>query len=466
MGFASVGTLGHNSEKTASDREISLSPSSNVPAGHLVVVWVASTGDSWYFDGHHIRDDWPEIEDSVGGNIWVQLIAGLDGGAAGTKACYAIFCCQLTTGLTTSDTITVRARNLLTSGDWNAKAISAWEFSLDNGMVWAAFEQRSDARDDPDAGDARGGDIGISGIPSSTECLILHALASARPFTDTYSWDADYTQIDADGTSSGGGINDITLRGGWRIATLTSDTVSVSDTTADSPIILQGICALTQVPYDGDFPTFPNLDDFNRADQDPLPQPPWANPVDRPGQGDALIRNVSNQAARSTTGSVHGSMYYGVTVPAGDDGEIFATMAVKGYAALFAFASGSGYDSTLSSYGTIWDKKDFFTSGHNHDFIQWGENGGPSACIRAFANMADGCKWGIQMRNLGVLLHLWVDLADSKGWRWAGCTWQTSFVHNGGKFGLSFRSDTVTRIDDFGGGTSSKVIGDIIRRMA
>lgn len=468
MSFTSVGTLGHNSEKVASDREITLSPSRNVAVGHLVIVWVGSTGDSNYADANGRNDPWCEIQDDAG-NIWCQLMGGLDAGAGAVDyTCYAIFCCQLQHAITTSTVITARTKPAVAHGDFNAKAISAWEFTLDAGKVWASVDLRK----------ASVGNYGtalstfsMTSLPASTEFLALHALSAARPKTDSYTWDSNYTQIDSDGTSTGGASADVTLRGGWRVVTATTVTVGVTNTTANPGVARQGLVALTQVDYDSEFPTFPFLDTFSYADQDPLPDPPWDDHTgNKPGSGTADIRVVSNQAARSTVGTQHGAQFLNNSIPAGDDGEIFATMAVVGLAGLRLFDSGSGTNNTLAGYGVNWLAPVF--TGHNFDYLGWGGvgfNGGIGEYVlRVFANRVNGAKFGLQARQSGVLLHLWVDLNDGDGYRWVGCDWITgSSICNGGFFGLNFLNDFTTRIDDFGGGTSSPFtpVGQIFRRL-
>jgi hypothetical protein len=82
--------------------------------------------------------------------------------------------------------------------------------------------------------------------------------------------------------------------------------------------------------------------------------------------------------------------------------------------------------------------------------------------VFTFIDQASGAKWGLQFREEGTIIHAWVD--PGTGWRWVGAVRPTATVRNGGYFGLNFQNDFVTRIDDFGGGTSIRFVPQIIRR--
>jgi hypothetical protein len=220
-----------------------------------------------------------------------------------------------------------------------------------------------------------------------------------------------------------------------------------------------------EIDYDGDFPTFPNLDDFNRADEDPLGTPPWSNSTTvLPGQGTALLRVASNQCARSAFGTNHGAQFWQDPIPAGDDGEVFATLAVVGHAGLHMFASGSGQNSTLSGYATYW----FPITGNRPDNMLWGTTGDTGGIATRFMitwlDQVTGGKWGLQLRGNGRFMHGWAD--DGTGWRWLGCAKVTGGDYrNSGYFGINLQSDTTVRLDDFGGGTSITFLPQIFRRL-
>jgi len=227
------------------------------------------------------------------------------------------------------------------------------------------------------------------------------------------------------------------------------------------------LCPVALVDYDGEFPTFPNFDDFNRADEEPLSSPPWSNSTTTlPGQGTRRIKIDSQQAAAGDIGTNHGAQYWDAVIPAGDDGEVFATLAVPGNAGEHLFAAGSGQNSTLSGYANYWRPR----SDDRPDQVLYGDSGNAgnigSRFIIAWADQVADGKWGLQLRQSGAVMQLWLDLGA--GWRWVSACRITNLgsLSNGGLFGLNFLNDFVTRIDDFGGGTSSPFLPQIIRRLA
>lgn len=363
--------------------------------------------------------------------------------------------------LTTSSVITVTARATTVP----ARAMSVEEFSIDTGKRWCVYRDVSSGFEDSSTLGPTTQPTNMSiGSLDSEEHLILHVLGNLRPVSDSYTWDPDYTEIVPDGTTGGAANSNITLRGGFRIVTGTGDIVSVHDDTADSDDIMQGLCALVEVDYDGDFPTFPNLDRFNRADEDPLGTPPWSSSTTvLPGQGTARLRVSSNQCARSASGTEHGSQFWQDPIPAGDDGEVFATLAVVGHAGLHMFAGGSGQNSTLTGYATYW----FPITGNRPDNMLWGTTGNTGGMATRFMitwlDQVAGGKWGLQLRGNGRFMHAWAD--DGTGWRWIGCAKVTGGDYrNSGYFGINVQNDTIVRIDDFGGGTSVDFVPQIIRR--
>lgn len=460
MAFASIGSLGNTNSKT-SGQTLSISPSSAVPVGHLVVVWAAAISP----DGNgedllgKVRDGNYACTDDAG-NIYTTLTCGYS--VASLAIGSAMFIAYVDHALSTSNVITVTAR----ATNIPARAMSVEEFSIGNGKRWCVYRDLSSGFEDSSTTgpNKQPSNMSVSGM-ASEEHLILHVLGNLRPVSDSYTWDSDYTQIVADGTTGGAANSNVTLRGGFRIVTGTSDTVSTHDDTANSDDIMQGICALVEVDYDGDFPTFPNLDRFNRADEDPLATPPWSNSTTvLPGQGTARLRVASNQCARSASGTFHGSQFWQDPIPAGDDGEVFATLAVVGNAGLHMFASGSGQNSTLSGYATYW----FPITGNRPDKIEWGTSGDSGGIATRFmiswTDQATGAKWGLQLRGNGTFMHQWLD--HGTGWRWIGCAKITGGDYrNSGYFGINLQNDTTVRIDDFGGGTSSPFLPQIIRRL-
>ncbi len=310
-----------------------------------------------------------------------------------------------------------------------------------------------------------------AGLDSDVEYLILHGLGNKRPNADTYTADADYTLMDTDGTTGGADTTNVTVTGSFRIVEgITNDRITTLCSTPVVPVdCFQGMIAVSSIEYDGAFPTFPNFDDFNRADEDPLASPPWYTVDPVLGNGTALLRVVSNQCARSlVTGSGSGAMRWIDDIPPGDDGEVFVTVAdfggVSGTPGVHCFAAGGANAATLGGYAVYWvpitdsrpDRVDYGESG----FLSGGVT---SRSLAVWLERADGYKMGLQMRNNGADLQLWVDTGT--GWRWVSAYHKTTFVSNGGFFGLHTNSDPTVIFDDFGGGTSIRFIPQIFRRI-
>jgi len=295
--FASLGDRGGNSVKSIG-KTISQSPSSTIPVGSLLAVFVA------WDNNNATSGDGPlsvqiDCSDSVG-NLYLEIYSGQATGA-GARAHGAIFLTYVTAAITTGDTVTVKNG---TSAKLS-KAMSLWEFSIDAGYLPATTDagprQRTTNGADP-AAIAIGTDVGPgTGMDTSREYLLLHVLAAEGPPTDTYTWDADYTQIVSQGTSGGTDNSNVTVNGGFRIATLTGDTVDVTALTSPFRDYTQGLQAIWGYQPALAFPTTPILDDFSRADVDPLPTPPWKS--SGAGSGNRLLRNVSGVSAPSLSGS-------------------------------------------------------------------------------------------------------------------------------------------------------------------
>ena len=456
MSFARIGSLGTASSKTAG-QTLSLNPSSSVPAGHLVAVYVGWAGDELYTDGG-VRQDLGLACTDDQGNIYTELQSGL------YDVSCSLFLAYIDNPLSTSSTITITHRSSLLV----AKGMSVEEFSIGAGKrfaVWRdvmnAFEQTSYFSPF------------VTGLDSGTEYLLLNVLATLRPTTDSYTWDSDYTQIAVAGTTGGTDSSNVTLRGSSRIVSgVTTDTCSLSNTTAATAVdIMQAMVVVSEINYDASFPTFPNFDDFNRADEDPLSNPPWDDdPNHHPGQGSAQCRVVSNECARSASGTFHGAQFWLSSIPAGDDGEVFTTITNVGASTsrqgAHCFASGSGHNATLGGYAVYWIGE----TGARPDHLDYGSSGntggGVTQGLIVWADKSSPCKMGLQLRSNGRVLQLWADTGS--GWRWVSAYYVTGGGYaNSGYFGLNFANDSAARMDDFGGGTSlPPFLPQIIRRLS
>ncbi len=446
MAIASVGTLGSNNNKAASDN-VTLALGGAVPVGDLVVVWLAQDahGPS---GGSTSGDTTPRYacKDSKG-NIYTQLGGHED--STTTRPGFALFVTKLTVALANADVITCTYQNAVPV----AKGITAWQFTCPNG--WAC----------PDNGQVRvtttSGDpaaVSLSGMDSQ-EYLFLHILGAKGPDTDAYTWDSDYTQVGTGGTTGGTDASNCTVTGGFRISTLTGDTVDVTSDTADRQY-LQGLYALCEVTIPT-FPTTPILDDFNRADENPLDNGTWDASACislTPANG----KLVSNRAAGA------GGSWWGTDLLAGDN-EVYASQPVKptvtsGGCCLMLNASNCAQDSTRSGYGLEWTQANPTPALDSIEYGQLGNSSGISGGIdlRAFAPVTAGGKIGLC--KIDKTMHLFADFNGGAGWQWVGAIYWKTFSSNSGKIGLGMRDGT-TRLDDFGGGTHVSFLPQIFRRL-
>lgn len=452
MAFASVGSRGSMNEKSVNQTGV-ISPSATVSAGNLLGVWVA--WQSHYFFGpdgsqnlHH------GCIDSVG-NIYNTLVSWYTPGGAGTYI--GLFMTEVTTAITTSDTITVTFFG--TGGQ--TKAISLWEFSKDPTKRWAYV------RDQSNGAGAFPGDppsVTLSSLPSGKEYLLLHVLGSQGPNTDSFTWDSDYTQITGDGTTGGADSSNITLRGGFRIATLTTDTVDVTSDTADRNCD-NAIMAICEVEGEG-FPRASVVDNFNRADEDPLDNGTW-DTTKTPGFGTAKLKVATNVVAMSS-GTGEGSQQW-IDEATGHEAacaEVFATLSTRGAMNLYWLGTGDGGLATLDALCVGSNPESATNVGSRMYQGDAGNQGNIASgvVISSWFDMQSGDKVGGQW--ISPVLHLWLD--DGSGWRWVSADYRTSAptIRDQGFFAMSTQGDTATRIDDFGFGFGClRAQQQIIRRI-
>lgn len=254
MSFTHDGNRGTTSDKT-SGTTLALSPTADINAGQVLVVWVACDARAQANERADVK-----CEDDAG-NEYV-LLYSYDGSEAGTKPSALLFLSNLANDLLMSNTVTVTWLAPIT-----AKAMSVHEFSITADVAIRYLFASAVARDnavDPST---------LTGSSSmrSQQYLMLHCLAAEGPNTDAYTWDANYTQITGDGTTGGADDSNIHLRGGFRILTTSSaQSVNVTSDTADRDYV-QLLTGLVEA----NIPTFPPpglgvLDDGNRADENPL----------------------------------------------------------------------------------------------------------------------------------------------------------------------------------------------------
>lgn len=433
-----------------------MSPTGNVIAGRLFVVWFAT--DSVH-DSGNVENDLNrrmKCEDDAG-NTYATLVASVDGGTNGTHGMGAIFVSRLRFGLTTSNTVTVTTH---TPGGTTAMAMSTAEFSMtiDPQKTWAVTSRSPRALNtrlaDP-------GSITFGGsMASGFEYLLLHCLTAEGPNTDTYTWDSDYTQIAGDGTTGGADDSNMHVRGGWRIATLTNDTVDVTalSTFRDYTQLLTAVC---EVSLDGSFPNWPVLDDFNRADENPLDNGTW-NTSDSATDGNRGYL-TSNQAAANVGGSFWSSTF------TGGDGEVYMTIATIGTSptatAVHFHTSGQANTTNMDGWAIEYAEGATNAVGH-HITVGSSANGAAAAQVdnqrmRIWTTLTNGSKIGFQRRD--PVTHVWVDYAAGNGWEWVGAVHEVNVI-NSGRAAFGLRA-TTTRIDDFGAGVEPGFIPQFYRRV-
>lgn len=482
--FVAVGSLGCASEYNFSNYTLDISPSSNVPTGDLVAVFVAWTSH-YFFGPSGVQMVECSVTDDAG-NRYLQLFSsyGLPGAAYS-----GLFLSQLRNDLLTSNAITVKHYGP------GAKAVCLYQFSLTPGKRWALDLERI-GESATEVGGGGGGvlpDVSVSGLEADQEYLLLHALGIEGENTDTFTWDADYTQIAGTGTTGHGHdggsgappLCDVSIRGGFRIVSgITDDTVTVSN---DSGLrdMSHGLAPIRVIDADDDYPDFPNtplLDNFNRANEDPLDVAStgllWDKTGDHPQFGSAYARVVSNQAARSSGGSGGGSEAMIDTYDTEEGrGEVeeWGTIAVSGDIVI-GFGTGDGNVSTFDALGVGY--RDSGLRVFNAAAVPMGATffgdvsptgemaGGPTESV-VWGPVSNGNKIGVQQLNYDVFTHhLWMDVGA--GWEWIAAVLRaggTGFV-NEGVFTIAFEGDSATRLDDLGGGTLEREAPQIIRRLS
>lgn len=219
MAFAAVGNLGSTTEKT-SDTSIALTVSATAEVGNLVVVHVGMDN----LGTTETETSQLSINDSTGANTWVK-VAEMTGtsGAAADGVVGAVFASVLSASLASaSATITVTSTSAVT-----AKVIGAHEFTTDAAEI---------AVEDYNATGQHGGtsdeyESTLSGL-TSQEYLLIHAgFSEGFAFYNTQpdQGSGDYTIIYNNiQTTGGSAASNIATCSSYRIATLTTDTITNS----------------------------------------------------------------------------------------------------------------------------------------------------------------------------------------------------------------------------------------------
>ncbi len=480
MAFVALGNRGTASSKTAaavaggSQSSLSMSPNQEIPRDRLVVVFAAQ--DSYSpVGGNEGSPSFTAACYDTAGNVYTTIAGGTDGQSNIYSQCQ-VYISRIRFPITVSDTITVYAK-VQTFGQTAPRAMSVEEFSLDGDKVMALVDQQ-DYKVTNRAADP--GAVNITGLQSGREYLFLHALAAEGPNTDAYTWDSDYTQISGDGTTGGADDSNIHLRGGYRIATRTSDTIDVTSTTADRDYT-QEAHVLTEIPLvpNTSFPTNTTiLDDFNRADEDPVNGGLWDTGSCSPRVSAGSTRHcriTSNQLrASSATANVGGSWYIDPTGTWGqmhvcEGFDLFATIAVS--QAFMLTMRGIGCAESTNTNGLSMQYIGPPTSGEilaAHLVFGSMSNNGSSIDNprgRSWQTLPNGSRVGMSVVRVNdspsseQYIYYWLDTNDGNGFRLIHAVHARGNLSgsNGAtaiKVGVAI-NNSVTRIDDIGGGPTS-----------
>jgi hypothetical protein len=460
LAWTSVGSLGAAAGPKTGLFTLDFSFARDVDAGAVVVLWL---GWDSIFSVFTPREDHVHVKDSVG-NWWARLGDKTSTGCfAQCGAIASIWICQLKYPLTTGATIQARVDYGGDPGLLENRLISAWEFALPEGYGWAVtgtdptiFEER------PGTG------VALSWVPEeSGEYLFLHALASEGPSTDSYTDPAGFTPIDSVGNTGGLDEENVTLHGGWKIDTAAGVTSDPALSPArDLSQVLVGVFPILKSTT---FPRTPIIDDFNRADENPLDGGIWIPGFDEDGPnesfttgpsspGTRLLQLISNEAAAGDT-SAGGQATVEDYVC--DDMEVYATYSVfpddfVGAVHLFIHHRGQTDDADASGWGVSLGNTGNGAMPPGWYLLRVGQQGNqgvPSNATLEF-QIADGFAptagdvWKLGLQRFRKTMHLWVD--SGAGWEWVGARRQLS-GNDSGKLGLAIW-DPESRVDDFGGG--------------
>lgn len=449
MAITSLGSVGGNSQKVSATT-ITFTPTQALSVGDWVVVW-ANRDSNWNFAPDEIQNCTMKCEDD-GGNYYNALFCSYvpDDGRSNLSA---MFLTRVRDTFDTGVTVTLTTNFATGISGFPAWGVSAWAFQCDPTkrlalMVDNTFENGSNVAAIPS--------ISFPFALPSREYLFLHMLGAEAPETDAYTWDADYTQIDTHGTTGSFPTSNWSVLGGFRIVTATGDTVLVTADTGTRRYH-QAIAALTEVDYHNYLPSAPILDNFVRANEDPLASPPWLT-TDQPGFGSALMRVVSDEAAKSASGTGHGSQTWDDTFTS-NDFECYFTQTAGSVASGSFHATGSGAASTLDAYG--WGRRQMpGWVDYCWYFGRPGFNNDPTTdpMMMMWAPLVLPAHQGCQF--ISPVVHFWLGLGAA--WEWVGAVW-FNVPKTGGTTGIDAGGDANTRITDFGAGDAVPPPSDSVK---
>jgi hypothetical protein len=208
--WAFVANRGTAQNKT-SGGTLNLTPTATLAAGRVAIVRASSDNDSTATSsGQTTRHS---VSDSAG-NTWVKIREHtFSAGAAADGVTHSLWYSVLTTQLTTSSTVTLTLGSNVT-----AKAMALAEFSVPSGNTVSLAGQNG-----AQGTGTNNVTVTVSSL-ASKQYLFLGSVGTEGPDGDTFTQDSDYQNLASIGTTGGGATSNVSLRGGYRIATLTGDT--------------------------------------------------------------------------------------------------------------------------------------------------------------------------------------------------------------------------------------------------
>lgn len=213
MAFGTVGSIGTVNHNSAANT-LALVTSAAVEVGNVAAVIYA--GDNLGSGADNVDANEVTSVTDTRGNTWAKLKETSNNNAgAGNGATVSVWYTTVATQIQIGDSITF---NL--SGNVTAKAASGWEFTKGAGTTLAIEQTNSEVGDAVDPGV-----ISLSAM-TSREYLILWGFSGEQTNAGTFTNDADYTGFTRNAAGTGSAA--IVVWGGFRIATLTGDTVDAA----------------------------------------------------------------------------------------------------------------------------------------------------------------------------------------------------------------------------------------------
>lgn len=218
-----VGQIATGGNATANQSTLALTTTAEAAVGSVLFL-LAGTDNVVTVDGDN-TDGVYHVEDTAS-NIWYRVRAqNANEAGSQTATCCTLYVCTITSTLASGGTITLSLGGNATQNDAQCAIVEKFSVTSGHTVVCLGVTGLSTIAGDPAA-------ITLSGMPS-VSALWIHGFSAEARQTDSYTWDADYTQFTLAAGDSGGAATSQSITGGYRLQTATSDTVDVTSTTAD-----------------------------------------------------------------------------------------------------------------------------------------------------------------------------------------------------------------------------------------